>query len=48
MNSSADVDVGLETNSSFLIGQNNMTLATLKGWIDEVRVCQYKDSSHTG
>ena len=47
MNSS-DVDVAIETNSSFLIGQNNMTTTKLKGWIDEVCVCQYKDSTHTG
>lgn len=35
---SSNVDVAIEVNSSFLIGQNNITSAKLKGWIDEVVV----------
>lgn len=35
---SSNVDVAIEVNSSFLIGQNNITSAKLKGWIDEVAV----------
>ena len=42
---SSNIDVAIETNSSFLIGQNNITSAKLKGWIDEVDICNI--SIHT-